>query len=86
MIYLLQLLSMVKDLELFKKIFHNLKETAIELGFLEDETGELVNELLMSHFGIEVECPKQLEIVSGALKCNETTARACKIVKLKREV
>ena len=63
MIHFIQLYKLVDDKKLFLSLFNDLSYEIDELGY-EGFEGELINDLLFTHFGIEIECERQLERVT----------------------
>lgn len=61
MIYFIQLLRVVKNKKLLIAMLDDIQWEIDELGYKGMET-ELVNELLLNHFNLEVECPNQLKM------------------------
>jgi len=64
---------MIQDKELFIALFSDLKDEVSNLGYSGCE-GELFNEMLLNHFGLEIEDSKQLDrITSVVLRYNDLT-------------
>ena len=66
MIHLIQLFNMIDDKKLFIGLFSYFKDEAQEMGYSGFE-GELFNEMLDNHFGIEILDDKQLERITASL-------------------
>lgn len=66
MLHLLQIYKMVQDKELFINLFNDLEFELDEMGW-RDAPEELINDLLMNHFGLEVTCPKQLKLITNSI-------------------
>lgn len=60
MLRLIQVYNTVKDKELFVDIFDDLSFELHDLGYI-DYPEDLIDELLVNHFGISFECPRQLK-------------------------
>lgn len=60
MLLFMQLLNRVQDKQFFINLFDDLSFELDELGYRDDAT-MLVDELLLNHFGIEMQDDKQLE-------------------------
>lgn len=84
MIYLLQILTMIEDLDLFEQIFSDLDFELKELGW-EDEPEELINDLLMNHFDLVVEDEDQLLMLTSCLLKPKSLKAAITVERLKRE-
>ena len=85
MIHLLQILNMLnkEQFELFEKLFSDLDYELNEMGWKGNET-ELVNDLLSSHFEIELLDQRQLESITQVIMNKskfESTMRYHKITK-----
>jgi len=63
MIYFVQLLKAVKDKRMLAMMLNDIQWEVEELGYTGLES-ELINELLSSHFGVEMECPNQLDMLT----------------------
>lgn len=63
MLFFYQLLNQVKDKTFFIDLFDDLSFELDELGYRDDPV-MLVDELLLNHFGIEMQCQKQLQMVT----------------------
>jgi len=63
MIYFVQLLKAVKDKRMLAMMLNDIQWEVEELGYTGLES-ELINELLSSHFGVEIECPNQLDMLT----------------------
>lgn len=68
MIHLLQILNMLnkKQFELFEKLFSDLDYELNEMGWSGHES-ELINDLLSSHFEIELSDQRQLESITQVI-------------------
>lgn len=63
MLHLLQLYKMVKNKKLFIAIFSDFALECQDLGYTGFES-ELFNEMLLNHFGLEIESENQLERIT----------------------
>jgi hypothetical protein len=63
MIYFVQLLKVVKDKRMLAMMLNDIQWEVEELGYTGAES-ELISELLLSHFGVEMECPNQLDMLT----------------------
>jgi hypothetical protein len=63
MIYLMQLLSMIDDLDNFEKFFSDFSEEVDETGYIGSED-EFLGDLLLNHFGIDLENQFQLSRIA----------------------
>jgi len=65
MIYLIQILNLIgkHNINLFEKLFTNIEDDIIDLGYKNCES-ELVNDMLSTHFGIFMEDEKQLQFLT----------------------
>lgn len=68
MIYFIQLLKQVQDKAMLIAMLDDIQWEVEELGY---HANDLVNELLLNHFGLEVECPNQLEILTKWILNNQ---------------
>ena len=66
MLHLLQIYKMVQDKKLFIQIFNDLEFELDEMGWRENPE-ELVSDLLLNHFGLELTCPKQLKSITKSI-------------------
>jgi len=66
MIYLIQLYKKVHDKKLFINVFSDLDFELEEMGWKDDPEG-LVGELLLNHFGLEIENEKQLSLLTKTI-------------------
>lgn len=63
MIYFIQLLRQVENKQMLIIMLNDIQWEVEELGYKSMES-ELVSELLLSHFNLELECPIQLEMLT----------------------
>lgn len=63
MIHYYQILNMVQDKKHFVNLFNDLSFELDEMGY-RDFPSELIDDMLSNHFGIQLECKKQLEKVT----------------------
>ena len=66
MLHLIQLFNMVDDKKLFIGLFSGFKYETTMMGYTGFE-GEMFNEMLLNHFGLEIECSKQLNRITNAV-------------------
>lgn len=68
MLYLIQVYRMVANKALFISLFNDLSYEINDMGyeFLDDQM-ELVNELLDNHFGLALECDRQLRMLTESI-------------------
>jgi len=67
MIHLLQLYKMIDDKKLFIGIFNGFFHECQDMGYAGGFEDELFNEMLLNHFGLEIECSKQLNRITNAV-------------------
>ena len=67
MIYLMQILRIVEDLNLFEAMFEDLDFEIEEMGYSGHEE-ELVYEMLDNHFGIEMTEEKQIKSLTSCIR------------------
>ena len=72
MIYLMQIVKMLNKNQIrhFIALFEDLTYEIEELGYKGMET-ELVNDMLMNHFGLEIECENQLSRLTDSILKNQ---------------
>lgn len=72
MIYFVQLLRVLKpdNRKLLISMLDDIQWEVEELGYKGMET-ELVEDLLLSHFGLELECPDQLDMLTRWILNNQ---------------
>jgi len=78
MIYLMQILRQLKDEDvmLFMGLFADLKTDLMEMEYeYKEDIMEYVNELLINHFGFEIDCELQLAIFTDCVM-NEGSLKA----------
>ena len=68
MFYLMQLVPKIHDLEQFLLVFNDLSFEVDECGY---DASELIPELLLNHFGLEIEDKGQEQLVVNALMTKE---------------
>ena len=70
MIHLLQLYKMIEDKKLFVGVFNDFFHECQDLGYAGGFEDELFNEMLLNHFGLEIECSKQLNRITNSVLKN----------------
>lgn len=71
MLHFIQLLKLIDNRQLFYAMFSDLDYELNELGF-KDCPEELISDILYNHFGLSIDCPKQLQrITATILKYNK---------------
>ncbi len=80
MIYLLQVLHLVQDLDLFELLFSDISDL-IELGYTPEEA---CNDLLEQHFGLSLEDDKQLAMFTSAIQRKHILKSAINVVKIRK--
>lgn len=81
MIYLMQILHMVDDIDYFEGMFIDLEYEIEEMGWTYEA---LIPDMLFNHFGIEMECENQLKMLVECMKQPRLIESACRVVKLKK--
>ena len=82
MIFTMQLLSRIQDLNLFEMIFSEIHSEVEDLGY-EDAPEEYVSDIMMNHFGLELEDENQLLMITKCIMNGKYKA-ALNMEKLKR--
>lgn len=81
MIYLMQVLKMIPNVDDFLALFSDLDHEINELGY---EENELVSTMLFNHYGIEIQCDKQLTMTTKVIMVPEKLECACSVEKMRR--
>jgi len=66
MLHLIQLYNMVDDKKLFIGLFSGFKYETVMMQYTGFE-GEMFNEMLLNHFGLEIESENQLKRITDCL-------------------
>ena len=66
MLHLIQLYKLAGDKELFIKLFDDLSFEIDEMGYKGME-GELINDMLLNHLGLEMEDDSQLQMLTDCI-------------------
>ena len=66
MIHLLQIYKMIQEKQYFIDLFSDLEFELYDMGWIDDPT-TLINDMLFNHFGITIECDRQLEMVTNCI-------------------